>query len=128
MPTLCSDISKANSRTGRQSLDLREFFSRSRYHFFSAHESAAVKAELEQVRERCAHAEREGKAAEMQLTFTTAHHDQTVTSLKREIQLLQAATRPDERVQELEEKISNMDSLMRSKTQEIEENDDRFIE
>jgi len=64
----------------------------------------------------------------MQLTFTTAHHDQTVTSLKREIQLLQAATRPDERVQELEEKISNMDSLMRSKTQEIEENDDRFIE
>jgi len=73
-------------------------------------------------------AEREGKAAEIQLTFQTTQHNQTVTSLKREIQLLQAASQPDERVQELEEKISYMDELMRSKTQEIEENDDRFIE
>jgi hypothetical protein len=51
-----------------------------------------------------------------------------VASLKREIQLLQASSRPDERIQELEERISYMDELMRSKTQEIEENDDRFIE
>jgi hypothetical protein len=73
-------------------------------------------------------AEREGKAAEMQLTFQTTQHNQTVASLKREIQLLQAASLPDERIQELEEKISYMDELMCSKTQEIEENDDRFIE
>jgi hypothetical protein len=73
-------------------------------------------------------AEREGKAAEIQLTFQTTQHNQTVASLKREIQLLQAASQPDERIQELEEKIGYMDELMRSKTQEIEENDDRFIE
>ena len=80
------------------------------------------------MKEKCAHAERDGKAAEMQLTFQAAQHDQAFTSLKREIQLLQATSRPDERVQELEEKIGYMDELMRSKTQEIEENDDRFIE
>ncbi|KAH9964268.1 hypothetical protein BC827DRAFT_1127956 [Russula dissimulans] len=127
VPTLCNDISKVSSRTGKQSLDLRVSLAL-RFHFFSAHESAAVKVELEQVKEKCAHAERDGKAAEIQLTFVASQHDQTLAALKREIQLLRAATRPDERVQELEEKISYMDELMRSKTQEIEENDDRFIE
>jgi hypothetical protein len=95
---------------------------------FSANESATIKTELEQVKEKYMRAEREGKAAEMQLTFQTTQHNQAVASLKREIQLLQAASRPDERIQELEENISYMDELMRSKTQEIEENDDRFIE
>ena len=95
---------------------------------FSARESTAIKTELEQVKEMYAHAERDGKAAEMQLTFQSAQHDQAVASLEREIQLLRAKSRPDEKVQELEEKISHMDELMRSKTQEIEENDDRFIE
>jgi hypothetical protein len=64
----------------------------------------------------------------MQLTFQSAQHGQAVASLEREIQLLRATSRPDERILELEEKISYMDELMRSKTQEIEENDDRFIE
>ena len=95
---------------------------------FSANESAAVKAELEQMEEKYMRAERDGKAAEMQLTLQTTQHNQAVATLKREIQLLQAASRPDERIQEFEEKISYMDELMRSKTQEIEENDDRFIE
>jgi len=95
---------------------------------FSAHESTVVKTELEQVKEKYMQTEREGKAAEMQLTFQTTQHNQTVASLKREMQLLQAASQPDERIQELEEKIGYMDDLMRSKTQEIEENDDRFIE
>jgi hypothetical protein len=95
---------------------------------FSARESTAIKTELEQVKEKYAHAERDGKAAEMQLTFQSAQHDQAVASLEREIQLLRATSRPDERIQELEEKIGYMDELMRSKTQEIEENDDRFIE
>ncbi|KAH9982962.1 hypothetical protein BGW80DRAFT_1247656 [Lactifluus volemus] len=91
----------------------------------SAHEAASVKAELEQVKEKFAHAERDGKAAEMQLTFQKAQHEQVTVSLKREIQLLRATPGHDERVQE---KIGYMDELMRSKTQEIEENDDRFIE
>jgi hypothetical protein len=92
--------------------------------FFSARESTTIKTELEQVKEKYAHAE----AAEMQLTFQSAQHDKAVASLEREIQLLRATSRPDEKIQELEEKISYMDELMRSKTQEIEENDDRFIE
>ncbi|KAI9444747.1 hypothetical protein H4582DRAFT_842831 [Lactarius indigo] len=94
----------------------------------SAHESTVAKAELEQVKEKFAHAERDGKAAEIRLTFQAAQHDQAMASLKQEIQNLQAASRQDDRVQELEGKIEYMDALMRSKTQEIEENDDRFIE
>ncbi|KAH9065689.1 hypothetical protein EDB87DRAFT_1592501 [Lactarius vividus] len=94
----------------------------------SAHESTVAKAELEQVKEKFAHAERDGKAAEIRLTFQAAQHDQAMASLKQEIQNLQAASKQDDRVQELEGKIEYMDALMRSKTQEIEENDDRFIE
>lgn len=96
--------------------------------FSSAHESAVVKTELEQMKEKFMHAERDGKAAEMQLTLQTTQHNQALASLKREVQLLQVVSRPDERIQELEERIGDMDELMRSKTQEIEENDDRFIE
>jgi chromosome segregation ATPase len=95
---------------------------------FSANESAAVKTELERMEEKYMRSERDGKAAEIQLSFQTTQHNQAVATLKREIQLLQAASRPDERIQELEEKIGYMDELMRSKTLEIEENDDRFIE
>ena len=63
----------------------------------------------------------------MRLTFQAAQHDQAIASLKQEIQNLQAASTEDERIRELEGKIGYMDALMRSKTQEIEENDDRFI-
>ncbi len=64
----------------------------------------------------------------MRLTIQAAQHDQAIAALKREIQSLQTESRQDERIQELEGKIGYMDALMRSKTQEIEENDDRFIE
>ncbi|KAH8997241.1 hypothetical protein EDB92DRAFT_1838622 [Lactarius akahatsu] len=50
-------------------------------------------------------------------------HESTVA--KAELEQHQGKT---DRVQELEGKIEYMDALMRSKTQEIEENDDRFIE
>jgi hypothetical protein len=75
-----------------------------------------------------ARAERDGKAAEMQLAFRSAQRDQAVLSLEREVHLLRATSSPDERIQELEEKISYMDELMLLKAREIDENDDRFIE
>ena len=64
----------------------------------------------------------------MQLTFQAAQHDQAIASLRQEIRNLQATSTPDERIRELEGKIGYMDALMRSKTQEIEGNDDRCIE
>jgi len=87
--------------------------------FFSVHESTAVKTELEQVKEKYMQAEHEDKATEMQLTFQTTQHNQTIASLKHEIQLLQAASQLDERIQELEEKINYMDKLMRSKLKRL---------
>jgi hypothetical protein len=53
----------------------------------------------------------------MQPTFQLAPHDKAVASLEREIQLLRETSTPDEKSQELEEKINYMDELMRSKTQ-----------
>ncbi|KAF8274033.1 hypothetical protein EI94DRAFT_1794680 [Lactarius quietus] len=94
----------------------------------SAHEFAVAKAELEQAKEKFAHAEREGKAAEIQLTLQAAQHDKAIASLEQEIQKLQTTSSQDEMIRELEGQIGYMDALMRSKTQEIEENDDRFIE
>ncbi|KAI0275128.1 hypothetical protein BC834DRAFT_851261 [Gloeopeniophorella convolvens] len=94
----------------------------------SERDCAVAKAALEEANEKFAHAERDGKAAEMQLTFQASQHEQALNSLRREIQTLQAMPRQDDKIQELEERIDYMDELMRSKTQEIEENDDRFIE
>jgi len=87
--------------------------------FFSMHESTTVKTELKQVKEKYMQAEREDKAAEMQLTFQMTQHNQTIASLKCEIQLLQAASQLDERIQELEEKINYMDKLMCSKLKRL---------
>jgi hypothetical protein len=64
----------------------------------------------------------------MQLTLQAAQHDQAIAFLKQEIQNLQATSTPDERIRELEGKIGYMDALMLSKTQEIEGNDDRYME
>ena len=79
-------------------------------------------------KEKFAHAEREGKAAEMQLTFQATQRDQAIASLKQGIQNPQATSTPDERIREPEGKIGYVDALMRSMTQEIEGNDDRCLE
>lgn len=58
----------------------------------------------------------------------TIQHEQTVASLRRELNALRAQPRLEDEIAELREKNLEMEELLRAKCLEIEENDDRFIE
>jgi hypothetical protein len=89
---------------------------------------STLRAELERAHADYSRSEKAGKSAEMELSLFKAQHEQTVTHLQRQLDALRPNPKQDELIAELQERIQGMDSLMRSKTQEIEENDDRFIE
>ena len=55
-------------------------------------------------------------------------HEQTVASLRREINALRAQPGSEEEIAELKEKNAEYEELLRAKCLEIEENDDKFIE
>lgn len=58
----------------------------------------------------------------------TIQHEQTVTSLRRELYALRAQPSLEEEIAELKEKNAEYEELLRAKCLEIEENDDKFIE
>jgi len=89
---------------------------------------SALKAELERTRADYSRSEKAGKSAEMELSLLKTQHEQSVAHLQRQLNSLRPNPKKDVSIAELQEKIHEIDGLMRSKTQEIEENDDRFIE
>ena len=89
---------------------------------------SGLKAELERTRSDYSRSEKAGKSAEMELSLLKTQHEQSVAHLQRQLDSLRPNPKQDESIAGLQEKIQVMDGLMRSKTQEIEENDDLFIE
>lgn len=55
-------------------------------------------------------------------------HEQAVAALRRDLNALRANPKLEDKVIELEERHQEMEELLRSKCQEIEENDDRVLE
>ena len=71
--------------------------------------------------------EKAARSAEVKLDLQTAQHNKAVESLKKELAVLQETAKLEETVLDLQERNAEMEELLRSKCQEIEENDDRFI-
>ncbi|THH21203.1 hypothetical protein EW146_g292 [Bondarzewia mesenterica] len=94
----------------------------------SEHDMSKLNADLEQLRANCARSEEAAKSAQMELTLRSTQHEHTLSTLRRQLEVLRSTPKQEEIIADLNEKIQIMDQLMRSKTQEIEENDDRFIE
>lgn len=85
-----------------------------------------MKEELEQARADCAKAQEAVKASEANLTTKSMQHAQEVTTLRRELKSLQSNAKLADTVAELKEQNEEMERLLQSKCQEIEENDERF--
>lgn len=71
--------------------------------------------------------EKAARSAEVKLDLQAAQHNKTVESLRKELAALQKTAKLEETVLDLQERNAEMEELLRSKCQEIEENDDRFI-
>lgn len=66
------------------------------------------------------------KVSEATLTTKTMQHAQELTTLRRELKSLQSNANLAETVAELKEQNEEMERLLQSKCEEIEENDERF--
>lgn len=89
---------------------------------------SSLKEELEQIRADRVKAEQALKASESSLSKLSMQHSQEVTTLRRELKSLQSNAKLAETVAELKEQNEELERVLASKTQEIEENDDRFTE
>lgn len=72
--------------------------------------------------------EKTGKAAEISLSLQKAQHDQDLSLLRRELEAYRSAPKLDAMVADLQEKNERLETLLREKCEEIENNDDQWIE
>lgn len=83
---------------------------------------------LDKTRADLSRSEKSGKENEYQLSIECANQEKMATSLRRELASLKALPNLEGVVAELEEKVRDMDELLRGKCEEIEANDDRVFE
>ncbi|CAL1694495.1 unnamed protein product [Somion occarium] len=91
-------------------------------------EIAALAEKLNLVQSSFQQSEQAAKATEIKLSFEIAQDEQTIASLRREVESLRGNASLQETIADLREKNEEMEQLLRAKCLEIEENDDRFIE
>ncbi|EPQ60283.1 hypothetical protein GLOTRDRAFT_30047 [Gloeophyllum trabeum ATCC 11539] len=89
---------------------------------------SSLREQSDRLKSSLIRSEKAEKTAEMNLSLQSTQHEHVVATLKREIERLKS--RPDFEAEalELRERIDEMDQLLRSKSAEIEENDDKCIE
>ena len=93
---------------------------------------ATLQKELATVKDNLGRSEKAGKTAEMNLILNTQQHERTVSTLQaqllehekdvKQVKTLQQV------VEDMREQINEMEVLLRAKNDEIEGNDDKFIE
>ncbi|KAF5388499.1 hypothetical protein D9757_004731 [Collybiopsis confluens] len=87
-----------------------------------------LRAELQQVSDHLAKVEKACNTAEVNLSLHNAQHKREVSQLHAELENLKARPNLEYVVSELEERINEMEDLLRKKCEEIEDNDDVKLE
>ena len=83
---------------------------------------------MERLREEAARFDEAAQTAEISLSFKTAQFEQKLAMMQRELKKQQGHRQCQETMSELTEKNEYLEEMLRMKSVEIEENDDRFIE
>lgn len=83
---------------------------------------------MECLREEVAKFDEAAQTAEVSLSFKTAQFEQKLAMMQRELKKQQGHRQCQETMSELTEKNVYLEEMLRMKSVEIEENDDRFIE
>ncbi|KAJ3731968.1 hypothetical protein DFJ43DRAFT_998068, partial [Lentinula guzmanii] len=90
----------------------------------SEHTIANLRAELQHVNHHLAKVEKACNTAEVNLSLQNAQHRREVSQLNQEVETLKSRPDLEGVVAELEERINEMEDLLKKKCEEIEENDD----
>ncbi|KAJ3763127.1 hypothetical protein EV361DRAFT_810375 [Lentinula raphanica] len=85
---------------------------------------ANLRDELDHVNTHVAKVEKACNTAEVSLSLQNAQHKRELSQLHQEIETLKSRPDLEGVVAELEERINEMEDLLRKKCEEIEENDD----
>ncbi|KAH8119780.1 hypothetical protein DFH11DRAFT_1500181 [Phellopilus nigrolimitatus] len=95
-------------------------------------ELSTLRNELTSVRVTLSQSEKSGKTAEMNLLLMDQQHERTISNLRSQ---LKKHKNDGEKIQELQhtveemrEQVSEMEGLLKAKCEEIEDNDDKFIQ
>lgn len=94
----------------------------------SDQEIMRLKEEVEGLRTEAAKFDEAAQKAEVSLSFKTVQFEQKVAMMQRELKKQQEHRHCQESIAELKEKTEYLEEMLRMKSVEIEENDDRFIE
>jgi chromosome segregation ATPase len=73
-------------------------------------------------------AENAATTSQVSLAFQKAEHEKILSALREDIVVLRSRPNLEPVIAEMERKNSEMERILRSKCEEVEENDDRFIE
>lgn len=87
-----------------------------------------LKPEVERLRGEVAKLDEAAQAAEINLSLKTNQYEQKLAMMQRELVKQQSHSQCQETIAGLNEKIEYIESMLKMRLAEIEENDDRFIE
>jgi uncharacterized protein YukE len=104
----------------------------------SDNEALRFKPEVERLRGEVAKLDKAAQTAEISLSLKTTQYEQKLTMMQQELQQQQHQHQQahqqqshhqcEETISELNEKIEYLEEMLKMRSAEIEENDDRFIE
>jgi acyl transferase domain-containing protein len=83
---------------------------------------------VDRTRAELTKAENAVTASQVSLAFQKAEHEKVLSALREEIAALRSRPNLEPVVAEMERKNLDMEQMLRNKCEEVEENDDRFIE
>ncbi|TFL03660.1 hypothetical protein BDV98DRAFT_395019 [Pterulicium gracile] len=89
---------------------------------------AAITATLEETNQKLAESNKLAQTSSADLTMQVIRHQQEIDGLKKEIAVWEAKPRLDDMLSELEEKNNELEELLRAKSEEIDENDEKILE
>lgn len=95
---------------------------------FSEKKLAAITATLEETNQKLAESNKLAQTSSADLTMQVIRHQQEIDGLKKEIAVWEAKPRLDDMLSELEEKNNELEELLRAKSEEIDENDEKILE
>ncbi|KAF8529378.1 hypothetical protein JB92DRAFT_2861750 [Gautieria morchelliformis] len=94
----------------------------------SDNEALKLKSEVERLRGEVARLDKAAQTAEISLSSKVNQYEQKLAMAQQELQQQQSHHQCQETISELNEKIEYLEEMLRMRSVEIEENDDRFIE
>ncbi|KAJ8475031.1 hypothetical protein ONZ45_g15750 [Pleurotus djamor] len=94
----------------------------------SGQEIISLNATIDTLHHDLSEAQKHAQSSEMNLSLQSSQHKREMSELQRQITAFQSRPALDGVVQELEERVAELDALLGAKCVEIEENDDRVLD